>query len=155
SFGHLTPGEYTLRAAGPEGSGQVEGIFIAANHQAKVQAVVEFEKPKTTFVFIPEPNRASTEQQTSRELTELRVKSFTRTAVPPVPAAPILVAEAPFTSEAVLTLPIEGWKTVPDASSVRHESKSVPFRESAMAAGSSTAVDPESTRFETRFESKL
>src|ERR1700757_3794996 len=40
-FGGLVPGEYTLTATGPRGTGQVEGIYVAAGHEAQVQAAID------------------------------------------------------------------------------------------------------------------
>ncbi len=67
SFAHLPPGEYTLRAAGPHGIRNVDGIVISPNHQAIVQTMIESEKLKTASVFIPEAMDRSREQRTSAE----------------------------------------------------------------------------------------
>ncbi|HEY1894634.1 MAG TPA: carboxypeptidase-like regulatory domain-containing protein [Terracidiphilus sp.] len=41
----LEPGEYSLEAANPElGWGQLQGIFISAGHEARIQAAVELER---------------------------------------------------------------------------------------------------------------
>jgi hypothetical protein len=40
----LEPGEYSLEAANPElGRGQLQGIFVSAGHEARIQAAVELE----------------------------------------------------------------------------------------------------------------
>jgi hypothetical protein len=45
-FGGLDPGEYTLEAESAQlGRGRVEGIFVAAGHEARVQTAIQFELP--------------------------------------------------------------------------------------------------------------
>ena len=44
-FSALLPGEYTLQAATPQlGQGQIAGIFVAAGHEAKVQAALALDR---------------------------------------------------------------------------------------------------------------
>jgi len=51
----LAPGEYTLVAESAQlGRGRLEGIFVAAGHEARVQAAMEFELPA------PDPVQAAT-----------------------------------------------------------------------------------------------
>jgi len=41
-FQSLAEGEYILSATGPQGSGEVGGIFVSPGHESHVQAVIEF-----------------------------------------------------------------------------------------------------------------
>jgi hypothetical protein len=46
-FTGLAAGEYTLEAVSPQlGRGQVEGIFVSAGHEARVQAAIQLELPR-------------------------------------------------------------------------------------------------------------
>lgn len=40
-FSALVQGEYTLTATDPRGTGQVNGIYVAAGHEAQVQTAIE------------------------------------------------------------------------------------------------------------------
>ena len=40
-FGGLVQGEYTLTATGPRGTGHVDGIYIAAGHEAQIQTAID------------------------------------------------------------------------------------------------------------------
>jgi hypothetical protein len=42
-FTGLIEGEYSLTATGPRGTGQVDGIFVAAGHEAHVHTALDFE----------------------------------------------------------------------------------------------------------------
>lgn len=43
TFTNLVEGEYTLTATGPQGTGRVDGIFVAEGHNAHVQTALDFE----------------------------------------------------------------------------------------------------------------
>ena len=52
-FTGLDSGEYTLEAESPQlGRGQVEGIFVPAGHEARVQTAMEFELPPAEPVLV-------------------------------------------------------------------------------------------------------
>ena len=61
-FDGLGPGEYTLEAESAQlGRGRVEGIFVAAGHEARVQAAIQFE--------LPQPNPIQTASHALRPVT--------------------------------------------------------------------------------------
>jgi hypothetical protein len=111
-FTGLDAGEYTLEAESAQlGRGRVEGIFVAAGHEARVQTAIQFE-------IAP----ANSTQAASRNLA--RAKPV---VTPPAPAAPQpqlavsgprtpdLPRETPATEAALVTagLPAETMRTLP------------------------------------------
>jgi Carboxypeptidase regulatory-like domain len=108
AFARLAAGEYTMTAAGTQGNGQVGGIVISADHEARVQAVIEFTKPQTAVVFIPEASSRSAEQQSSSVPAPpigLRDWSAFQVSAPALDG-PILLAEMSFAPEVLLALPL-------------------------------------------------
>jgi hypothetical protein len=72
-FAGLDAGEYTLEAESAQlGRGRVEGIFVAAGHEARVQTAIQFEIPPANSI-----------QVASRELAPV-----TPAVIPPVAAKP-------------------------------------------------------------------
>jgi hypothetical protein len=114
-FGGLDPGEYTLEAESAQlGRGRVEGIFVAAGHEARVQTAIQFELPaiesvQTAFhqsapvkVTVSPPVAARTKQ-------DLAVSG----RILPEPAREMPAAEAPeltatMAAEPLLSHPLSG-----------------------------------------------
>ena len=96
----LVEGEYVLTAMGPQGRGGVEGIFVAAGHEAQVQTALD---------FLPLPPVAGEEntqgEQAHNSSPNLPVSlagSFHPNAEPV--AIPTRIAEAAFVSEEKLDM---------------------------------------------------
>src|ERR1700739_2831302 len=82
-FSGLVQGEYTLTATGPRGTGQVDGIFIAAGHEAHVQTALDF-----TMNFQDAAGRHDSVATSAveTESLSLRLRAL-QTSHPPIPIA--------------------------------------------------------------------
>jgi hypothetical protein len=107
-FIHVPAGEYTLSAAGPLGSGQVGEILISAEHEAKVQAVLDFGEPPKESVFIPGVILEDPDWQTPAEATRSAGAILSRNQKAIAPAPPTVIAEMSFAPEALRALPLTG-----------------------------------------------
>jgi len=114
-FAGLDPGEYTLEAEGAQlGHGRVEGIFVAAGHEARVQTAIQFEPPAASapqIAFRPPPpaKTADAPPTTARPQRELSVSAWHL----PEPAQEMPSAVAPeltatLAAEPLLSLPLSG-----------------------------------------------
>jgi hypothetical protein len=103
----LDPGEYTLDADSVQlGHGRLEGIFVAAGHQARVQTAMEFElpQPRPLQVATREIPTVNSQVATSLPARPLQQMALTPHRLPqPTPEAvtpaltAVLAAEAPRT----------------------------------------------------------
>jgi hypothetical protein len=103
-FAGLAPGEYTLLA----GSRKLEGIFVSAGHEARVQAALEFDRQA-----INHPDTALQVQGLS-EPAPRPSKPYAPVAAAAMPYSPDLAAEVPRTIPAIsearpAPTPIEGF----------------------------------------------
>src|SRR5579863_1033216 len=62
-FAGLPNGEYSLTATGPAGTGAVDGIYIAAGHEAHVQIAIDLAPPAAALNLgdAPSPQRLPTQ----------------------------------------------------------------------------------------------
>lgn len=104
-FTGLEPGEYTLEVRSPQlGLGRVEGIAVAAGHEARVQAALAFE-PLPSQPTLPQPVLAAAPLSPSAPtLASMPVES----APPPVPPPPQVakITATPAASPAPVRLPV-------------------------------------------------
>lgn len=92
-FNALPPGEYTLQAATPElGKGQIGGIFVAAGHEARVQAALALDRePPQPLVS---PSRIRTFSDPAPRVPDQSFQAATSAAV----AEPLAPATASVTA---------------------------------------------------------
>jgi len=106
-FTGLVPGEYSLEANSSSlGEGHIGGIYVAAGHEARVQAAVEFQlagsaAPVTASLAIPHSPTSATAPAETRSASSFPPRLPTQN--PPI--APVTV-EARFLPEAVGLLPL-------------------------------------------------
>ncbi len=110
-FSALVQGEYTLTATDPRGTGQVNGIYVAAGHEAQVQTAIELHLqplevvtgPKISGVLASAPESPP---QLPHESPSLKLSSSPKIDV----VTP--VAEASLTPQTFVLLPLHGTKIV-------------------------------------------
>lgn len=100
-FEGLPEGEYTLTAASPDGAGHIEGIYIAAAHEAQVQTAIELRVALAPTV----PH--SQGRSLPARLLEQEGRTGRSEAPPVVQTAPPLL-EAEFVAQNLLSLPLAG-----------------------------------------------
>ena len=124
-FGGLAPGEYTLEAGSPErGRGHLQGIFVSAGHEARVQAALELDRqsleppvPQARVQSLADPPRITPGAPLDVAGTPARRLLKSPTEKPPTLSA-TLAANLP--SEKVALLPLTTkttTETVPKVSS--------------------------------------
>lgn len=111
AFDHLPDGEYALIASSPEGTGYVDGIVVAAGHEARVRVVIEFRDTQPPSADI-----------------HLRQRWIADAPAQPVPAShpvPVLLARLA-TARPDLAHTQVDWSVAPETMAALAELRSVP-----------------------------
>jgi hypothetical protein len=122
SFRGLAQGEYSLTAAGTRGTGRVDGIFIAAGHEAHVQTALDFEVKASETVDRRESIEASA---AATESLSLRRRAFQTTEPSVLDTTVALTPQIQLPSQHFVLLPlretqIPSTHPLPTASSSNH-----------------------------------
>ncbi|MGA8739861.1 MAG: carboxypeptidase-like regulatory domain-containing protein [Terracidiphilus sp.] len=116
-FSGLPEGDYTLTASGPLGIGSVDGIFVAAGHEARIHTAIDFRMQRQDLAGRHEGSEASTAAMDS---LSLRLRAL-QTAHHPEASA-----TDPMASAAQISLPAESFVLLP-LRGMKHESTVPPL----------------------------
>ena len=108
-FSGLPEGDYTLTASGPLGIGSVDGIFVAAGHEARIQTAIDFQMQRQDAAGRDDDLAGTTEVD---HLLLLRLRAMQTAQYPDVsPTEPNAKAEQiSLLAETFVLLPIRGIK---------------------------------------------
>lgn len=112
-FEGLVEGEYTLTAAGPLGTGRVEGIFVAAGHEAQVQVALEFRAapPEIANEFAKRNQLRKIQREPEMTtLPRLPLPDLTAILAPtrPIPTATTRMPDSQIAAQSLLSLRLSG-----------------------------------------------
>jgi hypothetical protein len=115
-FNALAEGEYTLTATDPRGTGEVNGIYVAAGHEAQIQTAIELHLQPLEIVAGSKTNDALAFAPESSARPPHETPSLKLSSSPKMDVI-TLMAEASLAPETFVLLPLHGTKIIqPEAS---------------------------------------
>ncbi|MGA7244450.1 MAG: carboxypeptidase-like regulatory domain-containing protein, partial [Terracidiphilus sp.] len=144
-FSGLPEGDYTLTASSPLGAGQVDGIFVAAGHEARIQTAMDFQMQRQDAAARDDSLAGTTEVD---HLLLLRLRALQTTQYPDVSPTELIAnaGQIPLLAEPFVLLPLRGMKhesTVPPPPSVSSSDHPLvgPAKSSSVAAHNPVVTD--------------